>query len=214
MVCTSRDILMRIFLSLILGCVLMPPENLLAQEGGTITGTVSVRGMRNSANVVVYIDKIPGKDFAPPDEHAIMDQVSLTFIPHVLPVLMGTSVDFPNNDEVRHNVFTPSEVGGKFNLGQYPKGTTKTVTFDKPGVVTLLCNTHTEMSAYILVLETPYAAVTEVESGQRAGRYTLTDVPPGTYVLKAWHRRATESEQTVEVTAGKTVTADFSMRRK
>ncbi|MFQ5799212.1 MAG: hypothetical protein ACE5H0_11065, partial [Bacteroidota bacterium] len=177
-----------------LGIVSFLVNSLGGQEAGTITGTVTVRGLRNASNVVVYIDKFAGKKFEPPNEHAVMDQINLKFVPHVLPILVGTSVDFPNSDEVRHNVFTPSEVGGKFNLGQYPKGVVKTVTFPKPGIVVLLCNVHTEMSAYVVVLETPYFGVTEVKLGQREGHYTIEDVPPGTYVLKAWHRKAMEAE--------------------
>ncbi|MFQ5799623.1 MAG: hypothetical protein ACE5H0_13150, partial [Bacteroidota bacterium] len=174
---------------IIVGTFFFLVEDLPGQSTGTITGTVTVRGLRTAADVVVYIDKIPDKKFDPPREHALMDQINLKFVPHVLPILVGTSVDFPNSDEVRHNVFTPSEVGGKFNLGQYPKGVIKTVTFPKPGIVVLLCNVHTEMSAYVVVLETPYSGVTEVKPGQRKGQYTIRNVPSGTYVLKAWHRK-------------------------
>lgn len=199
---------------ILVGALLLRVGELFAQEPGRIAGSVTVSGLRNAADVVVYIDKIPGKTFAPPARHAVMDQLNLKFIPQVLPVLVGTSVDFPNSDEVRHNVFTPSEVGGKFNLGQYPKGEVKTITFPKVGVVVLLCNVHTEMSAYIAVLETPYFAVTEVRLGQREGHYTIEKVPPGTYVLKAWHRKAEEVEQTVVVPAGGTAVADFVLHRK
>lgn len=198
---------------LLLGTFLVA-ENLYAQDTGTIAGKVAVVGLRNAADVVVYVGKIPDKTFAPPKEHAVMDQFHLKFVPHVLPILVGTSVDFPNSDEVRHNVFTPSEVGGNFNLGQYPKGVVKTVAFPRPGIVPLLCNVHTEMSAYIVVLETPYFAVTEVRPGQREGHYTIEKVPPGTYVLKAWHRKAEEAEQEMAVPAGGTVVADFVLHRK
>lgn len=197
-----------------LGIVSFLINDVRGQETGTITGMVTMRGLRNAADVVVYIDKIPGRDFEPPNEHAVMDQINLKFVPHVLPILVGTSVDFPNSDEVRHNVFTPSEVGGKFNLGQYPKGVVKTVTFPEPGIVVLLCNVHTEMSAYVVVSETPYFAVTEVKPGQRTGEYTIKDVPPGTYVLKAWHRKAEESTQRVEVPSNGTATVDFTLTRK
>ena len=199
---------------ILVGAFLLLPGSLLGQNPGTITGTVTVRGLRNASDVVIYIDKISDKNFAPPEKHPVMDQHDLKFVPHVLPILVGTSVDFPNSDEVAHNVFTRSEVGGKFNLGQYPKGTVKTVAFSKPGVIPLGCNVHAEMSAYIVVLETPYFAVTERKPGQRKGQYTIENVPPGTYVLKAWHRKAKEAEQTVVVPASGTVTADFALRRK
>lgn len=199
---------------ILLGVLLLGTGDLHAQEGGKISGKVTVVGLRNAADAVVYVAKIPGKTFAPPEEHAVMDQLHLKFVPHVLPILVGTSVDFPNSDEVRHNVFTPSEVGGKFNLGQYPKGVVKTITFSRPGIVPLLCNVHTEMSAYIMVLETPYFAVTEVRPGQREGHYIIEKVPPGTCVLKTWHRKAEEVEQTVVVPAGGTAVADFVLHRK
>lgn len=205
-----RCVALRWFL---LGTLLMA-GNLCAQDTGTIAGKVAVMGLRNAADAVVYVAKIPGKTFAPPKEHAVMDQLHLKFVPHVLPILAGTSVDFPNSDEVRHNVFTPAEVGGKFNLGQYPKGVVKTVAFPRPGFVLLLCNVHTEMSAYIAVLETPYFAAIEVNPGQREGHYTIEKVPPGTYVLKAWHPRAKEAEQEVVVPAGGTAVADFVLHRK
>lgn len=199
---------------LILGVVFTTPQDIFGQNTGTITGTVSVSELRSAADVVVFIDKIPGTSFEPPKEHALMDQFRMEFVPHVLPILVGTSVDFPNRDPVRHNVFTPSEVGDKFNLGQYPGGTIKVVTFSKPGVVPLLCNTHAEMEAYILVLETRYYSLIKAEPGTRDGNYTISNVPPGTYVVKTWHRKAEESTQTVEVKAGGTVTVDFSIRRR
>jgi len=150
------------------------------EAASNIEGRVVVRGARDSGNAVVYIDAIPGKRFTPPVVPIVLDQINLTFVPHVLAVLAGTKVAFPNSDEVRHNVFSPGPV--KFNLGTYARNTTLYRTFDKSGVVTLLCNVHAEMSAYVIVTDTPYFAVTD-----RQGRFTLKDVPPGKYVLKVWH---------------------------
>lgn len=160
----------------------------------TIDGRVVVRGAADNSDAVVYIDKIPGKTFAPPSTPVILDQVNLRFTPHVLPVLAGTNVAFPNSDPVRHNVFSPTAVW-KFNLGTYPRGSTKFRVFDKPGAITLLCNVHTEMSAYVIVTETPYFAVTD-----KTGKFTIRNVPPGSYVLKTWHARAKPSS--LEITAG------------
>ncbi len=159
---------------------------LLASVGGagTITGTVKVTRAADSSNVVVYVDRIEGETFPPPKNPVTLDQINLTFVPHVLPVLLGTTVAFPNTDEVRHNVFSPSPPK-RFNLGTYPRGIVRTVTFDKPGEVALLCNVHLEMSAYVVVVETPYFAVTAKD-----GSFVIQNVPPGKYTIKTWHEKS------------------------
>src|SRR5437762_1766001 len=116
---------------------------LFALLASNVEGQVVVKNARDNSNAVVYIEKIPGKTFAPPSAVARLDQLNLTFVPHVLPVLAGTNVEFPNSDEIRHNVFSPEPY--KFNLGTYEKNTKKYYKFDKPGVATLLCNVHAEM---------------------------------------------------------------------
>ena len=156
-----------------------------------IDGRVIVPGMPDNSDAVVYIDKIPGKTFPPPATPITLDQVNLRFTPHVLPVLLGSNVAFPNSDPVRHNVFSPT-ASWKFNLGTYPRGSTKFRVFDKPGTITLLCNVHAEMSAYVIVTETPYFAVTD-----KAGNFTIRNIPPGTYVLKTWHAKARPSSMNI-----------------
>jgi plastocyanin len=173
----------------------------------TIEGQVVVTSARDNGNAVVYIDKIPGRTFTPPPAPIVLDQVNLTFVPHVLPVLAGTRVAFPNSDDIRHNVFSPTATA-RFNLGTYPKATTKYYVFDKPGPVTLLCNVHAEMSAYIVVTETPYFAVSD-----KAGRFTLKDIPPGKYVLKVWHERARPATMEVVVGDNQTVNVAFELKR-
>lgn len=173
---------------------------------GAIAGKVKAYGARHSGDAVVYIEKIPGKTFSPPSKPVTLDQLKLTFIPHVLPVLAGTTVVFPNSDDVRHNVFSVSRPK-RFNLGTYPRGVMKYVTFDNPGLVSLLCNVHTEMSAYVVVTETPYFAVT-----QRDGSYIIKNVPPGRYTLKAWHERLRPQVRQIEVVAGSPTQADFDLR--
>lgn len=119
-----------------------------------------------------------------PAEHAVVDQKELTFIPHVLPILKGTTVDFLNSDTVAHNIFSPSETADKFNLGTWQRGKRKSYTFNKLGVVELLCNLHPEMSAYILVLSNPYFTKTEKD-----GKFIIEDIPNGSYTLSVWHER-------------------------
>jgi len=173
---------------------------------GTITGTINVRGVRDATDVVVFIEHIEGT-YQPAQEKPILDQLNMVFIPHVLPILTGTTVQFPNSDEVRHNVFSPSKIK-PFNLGTYSKGVTREVLFDKAGVVTLLCNVHTEMSAFIIVLENPYFAKTGPD-----GTFIINDVPEGKYIIKTWHEKLKEKSLNVIVKEGKTVEADFSLRR-
>jgi plastocyanin len=175
-------------------------------DASNIEGHVVVKSARDNGNAVVYIDKIPGKTFAAPSAPVQLDQINLTFVPHVLPVLLGTRVAFPNSDDIRHNVFSPT-AWSKFNLGTYPKSTTKYYVFDKPGTVTLLCNVHAEMSAYVVVTETPYFAVTD-----RAGNFVLKDVPAGNYVLKVWHEKAKPASLPI-VVGDRTVVTTFELKR-
>jgi plastocyanin len=171
---------------------------------GDVTGKITARGARDAGNAVVYIEKITGKTFTPPKEPLEMDQKDMTFIPHVLPILVGTTVAFLNSDPVLHNIFSPDAVADKMNLGSWPKGQTRNFTFKKPGVAALLCNVHPEMSAYVVVVETPYFAVSAKD-----GSYTIKNVPPGKYTLKIWHEKL--KGKPVEVTVPETgaATADF-----
>jgi len=177
---------------------------------GEIKGTVTAQGMRSPEGIVVYIDAIPGKTFPPPADHAVMDQKKLTFIPHVLPVLKGSTVDFLNSDSVGHNVYWPSIGGNKkfaHNLGTWPQGVKKSFTFEELGAVPLLCNVHPEMAAYVVVTPTPYFAVTNAQ-----GEYTIKDVPAGKYTLKAWSEMGKPLEQPVEV-PGAQSTANLTVHR-
>ncbi len=176
-------------------------------QSGTITGKVRARGVRHHGDAVVYIDKIPGQVFPAPEDRLTLDQVNLTFVPHVLPLLVGTTVAFPNRDEVRHNVFSSSRAR-RFNLGTYSRGVVKYVTFDQPGEVALLCNVHSEMSAYVVVVETPYFAVTEKD-----GSYTIKNVPPGNYVLKIWHESLKPQSKEIQVPTSGSVEVDFGLRK-
>ena len=164
-------------------------------QAGAIKGKVNYPGVARHGIAVVYAERIPKEPVLPPGALVILDQVNLKFIPHVLPIVMGTTVRFPNSDEVRHNVFSfsPAKL---FNLGIYRKGETRQVTFDQPGEVVLLCNIHSEMSAYVLVLETPYFTVTSEE-----GSYRLPGLPPGKYAVTVWHERFESISTQVEITA-------------
>ena len=114
-----------------------------AAYAGDITGTVKATGTKDSGNAIIFIEKVEGKTFSPPAEHAQIDQKNMTFIPHVLPILAGTTVDFLNSDDVLHNVFSPDKCAESFNLGTWPKGQKRSFTFKNPGCrATLLCKVH------------------------------------------------------------------------
>ena len=172
---------------------------------GSISGKVS--GMKGKS--VVYVDTIAGKTFPAPKDHPVMDQKGLLFAPHVMVVQQGTTVDFLNSDTVNHNVFWSAIGADKkagHNLGTWPKGEKRSFTFDKAGVIPLLCNVHPDMAGYIVVSPTPYFAETD-----DSGSYTIKDVPDGSYTVAAWHEGAKNSSKPVTV-AGDTK-ADFTVSK-
>lgn len=166
---------------------------------GDVKGKVVAAGMRSPENIAVYIDSIPGKTFPPPAQHAVMDQHNLAFVPHVLVVLKGTTVDFTNEDAVGHNVYWPAINHNRklaHNMGTWPQGISKPFTFTELGDVPLLCNVHPEMSGYIIVVPTPYFALTDKE-----GAFTIKNVPSGQYTLKTWAEGGKPVTQAVSVGA-------------
>ena len=177
---------------------------------GEIKGKVTAQGMRSSENIAVYVDTISGKTFAPPSKPAVEDQKHMAFVPHVLVVLKGTTVQFLNSDPVGHNVYWPSVSGNKklaHNMGTWPQGQQKSFTFNDLGVASLLCNVHPEMSGYVVVVSTPYFAVTNKE-----GEFEIKDVPDGSYTLKTWSEEAKPATQSVTV-AGESTTVNLTVQR-
>ena len=161
-------------------------------------------------NVVVYVESpSPGADAMASAAESLprgsMAQVEERFEPHVLPVLKGAKVDFPNRDDVYHNVFSLSSTR-TFDLGRYPRGSSKAVTFPKTGVVQVFCHIHSDMSAVILVLENDRFAAPD-----SAGRYVIDGVPPGEYTVVGWHERTRPVRQRIRVTAGATTEINFSL---
>jgi plastocyanin len=175
-------------------------------RAGDLHGKVACKGVRDSSDAVVYVAAIPGKTFPAPKEHARIDQANLVFHPHVLPVQVGTTVDFLNSDAVLHNVFTPDACAEKFNLGTWPKGQTKSYEFKKECAATLLCKVHPEMEAFVVAVPTPYFAVTKAD-----GSYTIAGVPDGSYTVKVWHPKLKATQKSVTV-AGATA-AEFEISR-
>jgi plastocyanin len=158
---------------------------------------------------VVYVEGSFGTNSALPTNTVQVstmrvEQMDAMFSPHVLPIMVGTTVEWPNNDTIYHNVFSDSEAK-QFDLGLY-KGNPpeKRVTFNKPGRVDVYCSIHENMHCIVLVLENPYFTCTD-----KHGNYKLLNVPPGTYKLKAWHERLPADEREITVPANGEVKVDF-----
>lgn len=171
-------------------------------RAGDVKGKVTVQGLRSAQDIAIYIDAVPGQHFDAPAQHTVVDQRKMMFVPHVIVVLQGTTVDFLNSDPVGHNVYWPSISGNKklaHNLGTWPKGERKSFQFSDLGVAPLLCNVHPEMSGYIVVAGSPYFAVTDKD-----GTFEIKNVPPGTYTLKTWSESGKPTTQSVTVSSGAT----------
>jgi plastocyanin len=190
-------------------CVFSAVVILLVTTASAFAGTIEGRlQSRNSAldlgNAVVWVDDIVGP-FPAPGGVAVIDQRSLRFVPHVLAIQVGTTVEFANSDPLAHNVFSISSPK-RFNLGLYEKGAVRRVLFDQPGIVKLLCNVHQEMSAFIVVVKNPYFARPAAD-----GSFRIADVPAGKHVLRCWHEGVGERTFEVEVPASGAVKATLAV---
>jgi plastocyanin len=154
---------------------------------------------------VVFLETAPRGAFEVPSPgRAVLDQRDETFVPHVLAVTVGTTVEFPNSDRVFHNVFSLSKAK-RFDLGRYPRGDSRSVRFDQPGMVRVFCEIHSHMSAFVLVFAHRFFDTTD-----EAGRYRIEGVPPGSYTLAVWNEGEVRSTRTVRVPAeGGEVVQDF-----
>jgi plastocyanin len=163
-----------------------------AASAANLRGKVELRDSRDPAvrkrldfsGVVVWMESA-AKPPAGPARRARMIQKDKTFSPHVLPVLVGTVIDFPNLDPIFHNAFSNYD-GQLFDVGLYPPGTSRSVRFARPGVVRVFCNIHAAMSAVIVVVDTP-----DFTSSAADGSWEIPNLPPGEYTLHVFHERAT-----------------------
>lgn len=179
-------------------------------KANEIKGKVSVQGIKSAENIAVYVDVIPDKKFDAPKDPVVIDQRKMAFVPHVVAVQQGTTVEFLNSDPVGHNVYWPSISGNKklaHNLGTWPKGEKKPFQFNDVGVASLLCNVHPEMSGYVVVTPTPYFAVTDKD-----GNFEIKNIPAGKYTLKTWSEDGKPTTQAVDV-SGATATVELTVKK-
>lgn len=199
----------------------------VAQAGGAIRGRLDVRraaraperrpevtehgsaGPRDRPDLrrgVVYLESAPHGAFEEREPgRAVMDQRDETFVPHVLAVTVGTVVDFPNSDRTFHNVFSLSKAK-RFDLGRYAAGKSKSVRFDRPGLVRVFCDIHSHMTAFVLVLSHRFFDVTDAD-----GRFTIASVPPGTYTVVGWYEGEPRASRSVTVPAGGVVDLELTV---
>jgi len=197
------------------------------QAGGTLRGRVEVPretpvvprpsvdslgqpsppGAPDRRRSVVYLETAPQGAFEESERpHAVLDQRNQTFLPYVLAIPVGTVVDFPNRDSTYHNVFSLSKAQ-RFDLGRYARGESRSVRFDRPGVVRVFCEIHSHMSAFILVFAHRYFATTDAE-----GHYRIGGIPPGEYRLVVWFDGREREARPVRVVEGAVADADFVVK--
>lgn len=170
-------------------------------------GTPAARDLSDRLRSVVYLESAPRDAFgqAAP-AHAVLDQRNETFVPHVLAVMAGTVVNFPNSDRFYHNVFSLSKAA-RFDLGRYATGRSKSIRFDTPGIVRVFCDIHSHMNAFVLVFSHPFFAMSESD-----GRYRIDNVPPGSYNVVAWNEGTSSGPKPITVAEGGVTELDFTLR--
>jgi plastocyanin len=176
--------LSRICFSALLAAVPASPADVTGQVELTDSRDPGVRKARDFSSVVVWMEPTSGAPHQATTSTFTLLQKGKKFIPHVLAVPVGATVDFPNADPIFHNAFSNFS-GQPFDTGLYPPGTSRRITFRRAGVVRVFCNIHATMSAVIVVVSTPHFAVTA-----KNGTFRLTGVAPGEYLFKIWHERS------------------------
>jgi plastocyanin len=164
---------------------------------GSLSGTIQVEktkvktaGPKSDKEVLVYLEKVNGTKPPPVDTLMTMDQKGLIFIPHVLPVQVGTTVEFLNNDTVEHNVYFLSDKTGKtLDLGTWPQGVSVKYRFNEEDVVIVLCKLHLEMAAYVVAVDTPYFTTAVLDEESQKASFKIGEVLPGKYLVHTWHKK-------------------------
>jgi len=172
---------------------------------GVIEGKITINGESNANHVVVYVQGAPAARPQPVKNKPQVFQRDLAFVPDVTVVTVGSTVEFPNQDRVFHNIFSVSEPS-KFDLGLYKSGESRSVTFTKPGTIDVYCNIHPQMISKIKVLDTKYFAMTGND-----GSFRIEGVPEGKYKLVAWHSLTDETAADVTVVGNQTANANVAL---
>lgn len=182
---------------------------------------VKTEGPKSAKDVVVYLEQVGEQKYPVPTKAAQLDQKGLVFIPHALAVQQGTRVDILNSDNDEHNAyflyedFNGKSTGETIDLGTWQSGEVRSRTFDRPGVITTLCKLHLEMASYLVVVPSPYFVMAAIDGETQQAKYILKNVPPGKYILKAWHKKLKlrDLSKEVNIEAGKTASLDLQMTR-
>jgi plastocyanin len=164
-------------------------------------GTMQLAPESELRHVVVYLKDAPATPVHA--MHAEIRQTNENFVPRVVAVPVGSTVDFPNDDPIYHNVFSLSRTK-TFDLGRFPKGKSRGVLFDKPGVVKVFCQIHSHMSATVMIFNHPWFAIPDEKGG-----FDLSGMPPGDHQITAWHERLGDTTLQVHVDPGRPTTVDF-----
>ncbi len=187
-----------------------PPIRASPSASGQLHGKVLLRHRRralvNRSNIVVYLEDVPGDAPTPPAAAHEIRQHNKRFTPEVSAVVVGTTIAFPNDDRIFHNVFSMSRAM-KFDLGLYKSGTSKSVVATREGIVDIYCNIHPGMVAKVLVLPNAYFAITDKE-----GSFAIDGLPPGTYSLVAWQAGGEPYRGQVTINASGTTHLDIEMK--
>jgi plastocyanin len=177
-----------------------------AGETGSITGTAWVRGVKNPQDVVIYIEKVEGQ-FQPPKAPIVMDQIKRIYVPHVVGALVGSTIEYHNSDKDLHNIHAIQRRRKIFNFGILTDRRVRKK-LKRVGLVTLLCDVHPEMSAFIMVTQNPFFTKPDDQRNFR-----IENVPPGTYTLVAWHEKRKSQKKEIKVPKGGEVKVNFELRR-
>jgi hypothetical protein len=187
-------------------CALALASSLCAANVGGKVSFVTKRGQNPVVSeTLVWLEPVGGRlPKVIPGKFQMVTRGKMV-MPHVLAIPLGSTVDFPNDDPISHNLFSLSS-NNAFDLGLYRRGSGKSMKFDTPGLVNVYCNVHPNMSAVIHVMATPYYGFTDPK-----GNYVIGSVPPGRYRLIAWNEQGGQTESPIEITPSGTVSGNMAL---
>jgi len=206
---------MTTLLSLVAAALMIPAD--AGAAGGTVEGHITIAGKLKSlaigakvSDIVVYVesDSLAHGTWPPPKTAPLVVQRDKAFVPHVLPVLAGSEVEFYSVDPFLHNVNCRCEKNSSTNFSMMKESRRK-VRFDKPEIVRITCNIHAAMWAFVVVRDNPFFAVPDA-----SGAFKIEGLPPGTYTVRTWHEKLAGAEQTIVVPESAPATLNFDLPEK